>query len=103
MDIYFENSKIKKICSSKNKAILKYGKDNADYLFRRLIQIQAAENLEQLRLLPGHYHRLTGNLNGKWACTIRGGLRLIFAPKENGKVLLSDITEVTLVGLIDYH
>lgn len=103
MDICFENSQIESICTSEKKAIRKYGRTNAFRLFSRLTQIEAAENLEELRMLPGRYHRLTGDRNGQWACTINGGLRLIFEPTQKGLIILSEITEVTIVEITDYH
>lgn len=103
MDIYFANKKIETICSSPKKAIKKYGSRNADILFRRLSQMMAAENLDELQRLPGHYHILTGNRRGEWACTIEKGLRLIFKVNEDGSIPLLEITEVTIVELKDYH
>ena len=103
MDICFKNSKIRTICTSKNKAITKYGKSNADRLFLRLTHITVADNLELLKTFPGRYHQLTGNRDGQWACTIQGGLRLIFEPMGDGSILLSEITEVTIVDIVDYH
>lgn len=103
MDIYFDNNNIGNICNSVGKAVRKFGKDNADCLFRRLEQIRAAENLAELQFVPGHYHRLKGDRSGQWACTIKGGLRLIFKPTEDGTVLLTEITEATIVEIVDYH
>lgn len=103
MEIDFDNSTIRTICTSPSKAFRKYGKDNAKRLFLKLEQIQAAENLEQLQHLPGHYHELKGDRKGQWACTISGPLRLIFRPSGNGTIRLSEIREATIMEVTDYH
>ena len=102
MEIKFENQKIKKLCSSYDKAVNKLGKKNADRLYRRLGALQSANSLASvLPPFPGNFHQLIGNLAGVWACTIDGGLRLLFYPESPlppEQVVCVIIREIT-----DYH
>ena len=105
MEILFANSQIEKICASKPAARKKYGERCADILFRRLAQMETAQNMEALIGAPGHYHALTGKRKGQWACRLQGGLRLIFAPGVHGELVLKEITgpALTILEITDYH
>jgi proteic killer suppression protein len=69
MDIVYENNVIRKRCQKAR------GK-----LKQRLDDIRAAESLEVLITLPGHYHRLGANRSGEWACRLEEPYRLVFRP-----------------------
>lgn len=77
----------------------------------RLGQMQAAETLADLLLVPGaRCHALTGNLKGKFAVDLAHPYRLIFSPdhdplprKEDGGLILEEVTAVVVQAIKDYH
>lgn len=63
--------------------------------YRKLLLIDAAERLDDLRIPPGNrLEKLSGNLSGKYSIRINDQWRIIFSWKEN------DAYEVEI---IDYH
>jgi proteic killer suppression protein len=69
--------------------------DQIGKLRRVLAALDAASDIEDMRLYPGwKLHRLKGDLDGFWSVTITGNWRLIFR-FENG--------DAFDVDLIDYH
>lgn len=102
MEIKFDNKKMKTLCSSYDKAVGKLGKRNADKLYLRLGALHSAPCLASvLPPFPGRFHQLTGDRAGVWACTIEGGLRLLFCPESPlppEQVVCVIIREIT-----DYH
>ncbi len=76
----------------------------------RLRQIKAAQNMEELRFAPGKYHELHGDRKGQIACSLTGANRLIFVPvndplpvDKDGKLIWSEITEIVILEIEDYH
>lgn len=61
---------------------------------RRLMHLNAAKSLPDLRLLGGDLHPLQGDRAGQWAIKVMGGWRLVF------KFADGDAYDVELV---DYH
>jgi len=110
MEISYANSKIRKICTDDRVAKKELGNEGAKVLTKRLDQMQDAESLEDLRLLPGGYHELKGERKGQLACSITGQLRLVFTPandptptKPDGGLDWSEVTAVMNVEIVDYH
>jgi len=110
MDVTFTNQKLQKLCNSAGKLNGQYGPKLAAKIRQRLAEIAAADNLEQLRSLPGHYHELTQNLAGTIAVSLIGADRLVFKPTDNppprrtdGGLDWSRVTKVTIVDIGDYH
>lgn len=105
MEILFANSQIEKLCASKPAAIKKLGARCAEILLRRLRQMRDAKDLETLTRIPGHYHPLTADRKGQWACRLQGGLRLVFVPGTRGEMVLKEITDpyLTITEITDYH
>lgn len=105
MEILFANSQIEKICTSYERAVKKYGARCAEILLRRLRQMRDAKDLETLTRIPGHYHPLTADRKGQWACRLQGGLRLVFVPGARGEMVIKEITDptLTILKIVDYH
>ena len=97
MEIKFDNSTIEKLCSSYKKAISKLGKRNADKLFMRLATLEAATTLAEVKNMPGKFHQLQGDR----ACSLDGGMRLIFRPE--GDYPPHQVVCVIIIETIDYH
>ena len=79
-----------------------YGSFRAAILMRRLDDMRAAENMSELKLLPGHYHELTGDRKGQWACDLDHPYRLIIEPDEDNTDF-SKVTVVDIIEIINYH
>jgi killer suppression protein higA, putative len=103
MEILFANSQIEKICASPERAVKKYGARCARILLDRMRQMRLAENIRELSQQSGHFHALTGERKGQWACNLLGGLRLVFVPGARGEMVLKEITYLTITEIVDYH
>ena len=105
MEILFANSQIEKICTSPERAVKKYGERCARILLERLRQMSEARDIETLTRIPGHYHPLTADRKGQWACRLQGGLRLVFVPGACGEMVIKEITDptLTILKIVDYH
>ena len=105
MQLLFANSQIEKICTSPERAVKKYGERCARILLERLRQMSEAKDIETLTRIPGHYHPLTADRKGQWACRLQGGLRLVFAPGARGEMVIKEITDptLTILKIVDYH
>lgn len=105
MEILYANSQIEKICTSPERAVKKYGERCARILLERLRQMSEAKDIETLTRIPGHYHPLTADRKGQWACRLQGGLRLVFVPGACGEMVIKEITDptLTILKIVDYH
>lgn len=110
MIITFKEEKLKALVNDDRAIKKKLGDQRAKILKQRLDQLQAAESLEDLRYAAGHYHELTHNRKGQWACDLDQPYRLIFEPHENpvpadkqGRYLWIEIHGVEIIEMIDYH
>lgn len=110
MDIIFGDNKLKKYANSDRNGQKKLGDKRFKLYKRRLDQIIAAKNLEDLRHAPGRFHELKENKKGQWACDLDHPYRLIFTPQENpiptdnhGKYIWIEISGVEIIKIEDYH
>jgi len=110
MKISFAQNKLKKQANDYRKCQKKMGQRRAELYHRRLNDLRDAESLEDTRHLPGHYHELTGNRKGQWACDLDHPYRLVFEPHEtsiptdkDGKYIWLEIKGVEIVEVTDYH
>ena len=105
MQLLFANSRIEKVCTSPEAAVKKYGARCAGILAIRLMQMEKAKDLEELSQQAGHFHILTGDRRGQWACRLQGGLRLVFVPGASGEMVLKEIIApaLTITEIVDYH
>jgi len=110
MNITFSNRKLEKLANDYRKCQKEFGLIRARLYTKRLLDLQNAENLEDVRNLPGNYHELVGNRKGQWACDLDQPYRLIFEPHENpvpedvnGRYIWFEIKGVEIIEIIDYH
>lgn len=68
--------------------------DHVEKITLILTTLDAAETVEALNIPSFRLHRLTGNLKGFWAVTVRANWRIIFR-FANGAA--------SEVNLVDYH
>lgn len=110
MNIFYHSNKIKKSLSSAGEIKANYG-EFAKKVSMRLDDIRAAPNLLSLTKIPqAKCHLLKGDLIGKWALSVSPNYRMIFEVKDDpvpideyGEIDLNMITDIIIVGCIDYH
>ena len=110
MNITFSNRKLEKLANDYRKCQKEFGLIRARLYTKRLLDLQNAEMLEDVRNLPGNYHELVGNRKGQWACDLDQPYRLIFEPHENpvpeyenGRYIWFEIKGIEIVEIVDYH
>jgi len=110
VDITFESRTLKKLANDYKKCQKEFGLTRAKLYTKRLLDLQNALTLEDVRNLPGRYHELTGDRKGQWACDLDQPYRLIFEPHENpiptdaaGKYIWLEIKGVEVIEITDYH
>ena len=110
MNITFADKKFQKIVNDDRKMVKVFGKQRAEKIVDRLIQLQDAVTLEDVRYLSGNYHELTGDRKGQWACDLDQPYRLVFEPHENpiptnehGQYVWIEIEGVEIIEIVNYH
>jgi len=88
--------------------VRKHGAPAARRLRARLEDLASARNV--MELPAGRPHELHGNHAGRYAVTLGGGLRLVFAPTTNpppesvhGGIDWAAVDDITIVYIGDYH
>jgi len=110
MQISFQARKTEKIFNSARKLKKEYGVDRAKKIKLRMAVLRSAVNLAEVpEQKPDRRHRLKGDRKNQFAVDLVHPYRLIFKPihplpmLEGGKIDLSKITEIVILGVEDYH
>ena len=110
MKLSFGDKKLEKLANDYKKCQKEFGQIRAKLYNKRLLDLQNADTLEDIRNLPGHYHELIGDRKGKWGCDLDQPYRLIFEPHEHpiptdktGKYIWLEIKGVEILEITDYH
>ena len=110
MIITFADQKLQKIVNDDRKMAKEFGRCRSKKLRIRLIQLQDAITLEDVRHLSGNYHELSGDRKGQWACDLDQPYRLIFEPlerpipaNEQGQYIWIKILGVEIIEIVNYH
>ena len=110
MDIYFKTQKLQKQCSKLAIAQRQLGPKMARKLHQRMMELSAADSLEDIsRVPPPRCHELTGNLGGQLSVDLEHPYRLLFVPandpipNKDGGLDWSKVTEIEIVGIVDTH
>jgi proteic killer suppression protein len=108
MVIQFRTRALQTIGNDGKAARKALGKRSADLLRKRLDDLQASDNLEALRHLPGRCHELRGGRGGQFGVDLEHPKRLVFEPldgarKSDGGFDWSSITAIEIVEIVDYH
>lgn len=104
-------TKARELFSSQEELVKKFGAEQAAVIMRRLNQLAAADNLALMGSLPpARCHELVGNRAGQFAVSLKGPYRLIFEPAvtpvpetRDGGIDRTRVTEIVVIGVIDYH
>lgn len=90
--------------------VKKEGGIRAKKIRQRLDDLRAADNLEQMRSLPGRCHELSENRKGQLSLDLDHPWRLIFVPaddppavKPDGGIDWKNVTIIEVIGIEDTH
>ncbi len=83
MQINFKTKKLAKLLNSSRQIEKHYGTVMAKKIQIRLKEMSFAKNLEEIMLLPGRHHPLTGNKKGLFACDLEHPYRLMYKPDNS--------------------
>lgn len=111
MEIYFKTKKLEKQCSKQKEAVKAFGLKTAKKLMQRLMELYAAETLDDISYLPpARCHELTGKRRGQFSVDLEHPFRLLFISavnpvpvKADGGFDRSKITEVEIIEIEDTH
>ena len=110
METLFKNEALRRDCCEARWMQRAWGEKRSKVLRRRLDQMAAAENLEQLRLVHSGTHELKGDRAGQISLDLDGGYRLLIEPANDPIPLKSDggldwrlITAVRVLAVEDVH
>ena len=110
MKIDFLDKKDKAFFESSKLVTMAHGPANAKKLNHRLDDLVAAQCMEVMRGLPGHWEELKSDRAGQFSVRLHGGLRLIVKPqkrplpiKPDGGLDWAAIDSIYIVEMVDYH
>ena len=110
MKIDFLNQKDKAFFESSKQVTKEHGPENAKKLKHRLDDLDAAQCMEVMRSLPGHWEELKNDRAGQFSVRLHDGLRLIVKPqtqpppaKPDGGLDWAAIDSIYIVEMVDYH
>ncbi len=111
MLINFRPKKLSKIFNSQKELVKKFGDENANLIMMRMVFLRSAPNLEDVSALPPfRRHELKGTQKGKYSIDIKHPFRLLLKPnhdplpkKSSGGIDLSQVTDITILGVEDTH
>ena len=111
VDIFFKSKSLATRFNNDKWLLKKYGERNARIIQQRLQEIEAAENLAQLMMLPGpRCHPLKGARKEQFAVRALDPYRITFEVaddpvprKEDGGIDLAKVAAIRIVRVEDYH
>lgn len=109
MQITFPSSRLRKLCASRQSLVRKFGSEGARKIQQRLSLLEAADTLEDLRVLPGRCHELGADRKGQLALDLHQGFRLVFCPagdwrrKNDGGLDWSSVSAVEVIEISDHY
>ncbi|MEI8325163.1 MAG: killer suppression protein [Betaproteobacteria bacterium] len=110
MKLDFLDSRLQAVCHDKRQAVKAFGVESAKKLKLRLDDLDAAQCMEVMRTLPGHWEELKRERLGQFSARLHGGLRLIAKPQKNPPPKKLDggldwlaIDSLYIIEVVDYH
>ncbi|WP_296444237.1 type II toxin-antitoxin system RelE/ParE family toxin [Rhodoferax sp. UBA5149] len=110
MKFDFLDLKLHAQCHDSRLATKALGAESTKKLKARLDDLDAAQSMEDMRNLPGHWEELKGDRAGQFSVRLRGGLRLIVKPqkqpppsKPDGGLNWLAIDSLYIIEVVDYH
>ncbi len=110
MRVYFKTKKLQKQCSVEREMLKHFGAKQCRKLQQRLMELSAADSLEDIsRLRPARCHELT-NRDGVFSVDLEDPYRLLFRPADektprrpDGGIDRQRITEIEIIAIGDTH
>lgn len=103
MKIRYANKRVEKYFSDYTEMKKKIPSDWVRTIKKHIDRLKAAETFGNfLSLNLGHPEQLKGKDQGKYSRRVRGNVRLIFRPEDDGKAALI-CEEIVMEGVVDYH
>lgn len=110
MDVEFEDAAFGHVCNDFRALQERHGKQRAELIARRLVAMNEADCLEDLRHAPGRLHELTGDRAGDFAVDLDHWCRLTLRPtrqppptKPDGEIDWSAVDAVTVTQVVDTY
>lgn len=110
VDICFDDTRFEQNCNNHRALVRRYGDRMARVIRTRLDDLDAAENLEDMRNIAGRCHELVGDRAGQLSVDLVHPQRLIFTPegepiprKPDGGLDWTQIRYVRILGIEDTH
>lgn len=110
MRVLFVDLRLKTELESGATVRRRWGEPARKKLRARLDDLVSADNLETMRMLPGHVEELTGDRAGQISLRLAGPLRLLFEVadepiprKSDGGLDWRQVRAVRVMGVEDYH
>ncbi len=111
MEFWFASAKLKKQLSDQKAMARTFGAQVARRLKSRLAVLSNAQCLADVpRAPPDRCHQLSGDRDEHFAVDVSSNRRLEFEPHhdpiprhDDGGVDLDRVTEIKLLGVVDYH
>ncbi len=110
MKIDFIDLKLHAQCHDRRAAAKAFGAESAKKLRNRLDDLDAAQCMEDMRNLPGHWEELKRERKGQFSARLHAGVRLIVKPqkeppptKPDGGLDWRAINSIYIIEVVDYH
>ncbi len=111
MEVSFDTKSMQKRCSEEKAMQKQWGKPLATKLKQRLIELKAADTLQDIgRTPPARCHELKGERKGQLSVDLQHPYRLIFTPdhtplprKKDGGLDWNSVTKVVVIEVEDTH
>ncbi len=111
MDVTFTTNKLAKLCNAERKLRGEFGPRMASLIQQRLVELDAADTLEDMRFLPGaRCHELQADRAGQLAVDLVHPKRLVFRPdhepiptRADGGLDWEAVTAIVVIEIVDYH
>ena len=111
MEVSFGSRKMQKACSCEKDMQRQWGAPLTRKLKQRLMELKAAETLEDIsRLPPARCHELTGERKGQLSVDLTQPHRLVFMPedrplprKPDGGLDWTQVTKILVLEVVDTH
>lgn len=107
MKVCYKTKKLAALAANEKKQVKELGAMRAKIFVKRILSMTSAEDLDELRLMPGRFHELRNNRSGQWACDLDQPYRLVFEPKyENkadGKLSCIEVVDLEVIEICNYH
>ena len=111
MEVTFRNAKLARLCSSRDRMVRELGAQMARRLGARLQELEAADTLADMRLLPqARPHELSGDGDEQISLDLVHPMRLIVEVADHpiprmpeGGLDWAAVTSVVVVGITDTH